>query len=316
MGQTGSPTFLEWTLSHRWIRDKEAGEVLPFSLKRYPWLRYIYKAIGDLLPNGRAVIKKAAQIGATELAINFSFFHLDGLGSVFYALPPGPVQNDFAHARIDPAVGASPHILGMVEDIDNVGLKVFQDGFNLYIRGTNVTKGDPRRAAQLSEAPADIAIMDEFDRIPPAAVPLVRARLEDSVVRKEICLSTPTYPDVGIDTEYQTTKCYEPQIKCTKCGQWYWLDWTLIRGPVADDPHARVMCPVCRVPIDRTNMWDEDQPGGARARWEPQNPEATDVGFWIPRLVSERADLDEMWARSKAIKDLDIDPDKPFPVSQ
>jgi len=301
--------LLEWTSAHRFIRDKEAGGVEVFSLRDYPWLEHIYNLIGQLGPGGRAVIRKAAQIGATEMAINLSFWTLDGRGSVFYALPPGPTASDFAHARVDPAVGASPYIWGLADRIDNVGLKTFAGGLNLYIRGTAIPKGDPRRAAQLSEAPADLAVIDEFDRVPPAAVSLVRDRLGDSRLKWEVDLSTPTYPDLGIDAEYQDTTQHEVQIRCVSCEVWHWLDWKLVRGPVAGDPHARLICPSCGDVMERAGMWladsleDGNEP---RARWKARHPERTVLGFWIPKLASERADLDEGWEQSQARRDVEV----------
>jgi hypothetical protein len=299
-GQKVGPSFLEWTLEYRHIRDKAAGEVKQFSLRDYPWLEHVYNLIGDLQSDSRVVIKKAAQIGATELALNYAFYTLDGRGNVFYALPPGPTQGNFAHARVDPAIGASPHILEMAGNVDNVGLKTFSKGLNLYIRGTSVPKGDPSRAAQLSEAPADVAIIDEFDRVPPAAVPLIRDRLGDSRLRIEIDLSTPTYPDIGIDAEYIGTTMHEPKIQCQECDAWSWLDWTLVRGPVEDDPHARIVCPLCHKAIDREGMWSQ-----GRCKWVARHPKRAVVGVWIPKLVSERADLDEMWENSQAKRDID-----------
>jgi len=304
-GEDGGQSFLEWTLEHRFIRDKKRDKkglrVQQFSLRDYPWLRDIYNIIGNLEPESRVVIKKAAQIGATELALNYAFWLLDGRGHVFYALPPGPTQGNFAHARVDPAISASPYIREMAGNIDNVGLKTFVSGLNLYIRGTNVPKGDPSKAAQLSEAPADVAIIDEFDRVPPAAVPLIRDRLGDSRLMIEIDLSTPTYPDVGIDSEYLGTTQHEPKIQCQECGAWHWLTWALVRGPVADDPHAQILCHSCHKAIERDEMWEQ-----GRCQWEPRHGYRRTVGFWIPKLVSERVDLDAMWNRSQARRDIDI----------
>ena len=293
--------FLGWTRERRWILDKAQGKPQRFSLRDYPWFEDIYKAIDELAqPGGRMVVRKAAQIGATEFALNLSFYVLNGRGSVFYALPPGPTQGNFAHSRVDPAISASPHFHAIAGNIDNVGLKTFQGGFNLYIRSTAIPKGDPRRAAQLSESPADLAIVDEFDRVPPAAIPLIRDRLKASAMRWEIDLSTPTYPDLGIDAEYQASDRREVEVRCQGCGQWHRLDWSLVRGPVADDPHARTICPTCHAAIERVGMWS-----GGRARWRARNPGSAVVGYWIPRLVDERLDLDELWEHSQAQRDLD-----------
>lgn len=292
-------TLLEWTLAHRMIRDKALGAVRPFSLDEYPWLEHIYNAIGSMPYHGRAVIKKGAQIGATEAVLNMAFYVLDGRGSVFYALPPGAIQGNFAHARVDPAIAASPHIAKMAEGgVGNVGLKTFS-GFNLYIRSTHIAKGRPTSAAQLSEAPADLLIIDEYDRVPQPAVPLCRDRLGDSRIAWEVDLSTPTYPGFGIDAEYAHSDQREPQIRCASCGGWHWLDWSLVREPIADDPHPRLICPSCHTVIERMGMWNE------RARWMARNPDSDVIGYWVPKLVSDRVSLDYLWERSQAGRDVD-----------
>lgn len=291
-------SLIQWSEKHRRIKDKNSGIVQPFSLTDYPWMEHIYNSIGSLPPGGRVVIRKAGQMGATELALNMSFWMLDGRGSVFYALPPGPIQGDFAHSRVDPAISASPHIREIAGNIDNVGLKTFKGGFNFYIRGTAIPHGDPSRAAQLSEAPADLAAVDEFDRIPSTAIPLIRERLGDSRLKWEIDLSTPTYPDLGIDREYQDTTQHEPKVRCERCGQWHALDWKMVRGPVAEDLHARLVCPTCGGVIERAGMWQ-----AGRARYEARYPDRPLLGFWVPKLCSERADLDELWNNSQSHED-------------
>lgn len=249
---------------------------------------------------GRCVIRKAAQVGATELAINLSFYVLDGMGSVFYALPPGPTQGNFAHARIDPAISASPHIMKIAGMIDNVGLKVFEGGHSLYIRSTHIPKGDPQRAPQLAGAPADLLVVDEFDRVPAAAIPLVRDRLGDSWLHWELDLSTPTYPDIGIDTEFQASTQHCVQIQCQDCHRWHWLGWSLVRGPIAKDSQPRLICPTCHSIIYRTGMWKD-----GRAKWVARHPKREVTGFWINKLVSERATLDELWSASQRTRDID-----------
>lgn len=299
-------SLLSWTREYRYIKARDSKTIAPFSLSSYPWLRGVYDAIDKLVASRRSgwrvVLRKGAQVGATELAINFTFYTLDGRGNVFYALPPGPTTGDFAHARIDPAISASPYIRDeMAGHVDNVGLKTFRGGFNLYIRGTHVPKGDPSRAPQLSEAPADVAVLDEFDRIPPAAQGLVRDRLGDSQMAWELDLSTPTYPDLGVDREYQDSTQHEARIVCEECGGGAWLDWKLVRGPVADDPRARVLCPSCGAVFDRDGMWEE-----GRVRWEPRWPDRELIGFWISKLLSPRASLDAMWEDSQSHREQDL----------
>ena len=239
------------------------------------------------------MIRKAAQMGATELAINLSFYCIDELGArIFYALPPGQgVVGDFAHDRIDPAIGHSPRISELVADTDNVGLKTFFRGA-LYLRGTHIPQGRPDKAAQLSAVPADVAIIDEWDRIPPAAIPLIRDRLGDSHLKIELGLSTPTYPGIGIDAEYQKSDQREPQIQCQACEAWHWLTWKLV---AERDGQVAAWCPACDAAIERRSAWEHK-----RMRFVARNPDSGLIGYWIPKLVSGRTGLAGLWARSKS----------------
>lgn len=287
---------MEWTLKYRRISDKRTGQSVPFSLEEYPWLQEPYQVIGKLPPGLEAVVKKAAQMGWTEWAVNLAFFAIDTYGArVFYALPPGlEVLGDFAHDRVSPAIALSPHIRELAGEIDNVGLKTFRRGA-LYLRGTNVPQGRPDRAPQLASVPADVAIVDEWDRVPPAAIPLIYGRLGDSRLQVKLGLSTPTYPGIGIDAEYQRSDQREAMIQCQDCGVWHWLEWSLVKeiqGRVA------VWCSSCKAAIDRHSAW-EHKPN-PRIRFEARNPGSPVIGYWVNRLCSPRADLDEMWAHSRS----------------
>lgn len=292
-------TFLDWTVAHRLIRDKRTGHMGQFSLADYPWLLEPYQVIGDLPPGFEIVVRKAAQLGWTEWAINLTFYAIDRYGArVFYALPPGlNVVSDFAHDRVSPAISSSPYIRDMAGDIDNVGLKIFRRGA-MYLRGTNIPRGRPDKAPQLASVPADVAIIDEWDRVPPAAVPLIHDRLGDSRYKIKVGLSTPTYPGIGIDVEYQKTDQREPRVQCQACGEWHWLNWSLVdyrEGAV------EAWCRSCQAAIDLVSGWDQK-----RIVYQPRNLDSDIVGYWVPKLVSPRADLAEMWTRAHSTDVADI----------
>jgi len=145
-----------------------------------------------------------------------------------------------------------------------------------------------------------IAIIDEWDRIPPAAIPLIYDRLGDSRFKIKLGLSTPTYPGVGIDAVYQESDQREPVIRCQACGNESLLTWGLV---AERDGAVAVWCPHagCGVAIDRSSAWQE-----GRLRFVAQNPESTTVGYWVPRLISPRADLVAMWLRSQSTQEADI----------
>jgi len=292
-------SLLEWTETYRHIQNEITREYMPFSLRHYPWLLDIYNAIGSLEPGTSIVIRKAAQIGATELAINLMFYVIDEHGGrVFYALPPGAnVVGDFAHDRVSPAIANSPRLQAIAGDIDNVGLKQFERG-SLYIRGTNIPQGRPDKAPQLASVPVDCAIIDEVDRVPPAAVPLIEDRMGNSWLKAKLMLSTPTYPGVGIDSVYQESDQREAQIQCQECGDWHWLEWSLVEQR---EEQVAVWCPTCKAAIDRVSAWDHK-----RIRWVARNPDSDVVGFWISKLLSPRVNLADLWERSKATEAADL----------
>lgn len=277
----------------------------------------LYNGIGEVLLAARAgtliaplfVLRKAAQMGATEFALNVAFYGIDEFGlNVFYALPPGSgIAGDFAHTRVDPAVAHSPRLREIAGDTDNVGLKTFRRGA-LYLRGTHIPQGNPRKAAQLAQVPADIAVIDEWDRIPPAAIPLIYDRLGDSQFKIKLGLSTPTYPGIGIDAEYQESDQREPVIRCQACGHDNKLTWDLVDKR---DGRVAVWCPhsECGAAIDLHSAWDHnpnDPSSGSRLRFVAQNPGSQTVGYWIPKLVSPRVDLAAMWRRSKSTQEADV----------
>jgi len=307
-------TLLEWTQQSRVIQNRKTREYSPFSLAEYPWLRPLYNEIGAALLEARAgtryaplfVLRKAAQMGATEFALNAAFYGIDEFGlNVFYALPPGAgIAGDFAHTRVDPAIAHSPHLREIAGDTDNVGLKTFRRGA-LYLRGTHIPAGRPDKAAQLAQVPADIAVIDEWDRIPPAAIPLIYDRLGDSRFKIKLGLSTPTYPGVGIDAEYQASDQREPAIRCQACGEESPLNWDLVGER---DGQVEVWCPQagCGAAIDLHSAWDhKPNESEARLRFVAQNPESQIVGFWIPKLVSPRANLAAMWQRAQSTQEAD-----------
>ncbi len=284
--------LLDWTLEHRKIKDQRTGIISPFSLDRYPWLNEIYRVFGEELRlKLRLVFRKPAQVGITEWAVSTLFWAIhQHRVDVFYGLPPGKtVASDFSSARINTAIDESAAIQAMATAVDNVGLKLFDRGA-LYIRSTNIPGGDPNKAPQLLSVPADLLIIDEFDAVPPAAVPLMRKRLGDSWLAAEIMLSTPTYPSIGIDAEYQKSDQRELQLECEHCGAWDWLIWdnVKLRGG-----RARYICPGCGGTIKRQSAWGDD-----RFRWVVRNPDSEVIGFGFSKLASPRASLDALWANS------------------
>jgi len=274
--------------------DRATGDTGKFNLDAYPWLRELYAL--DQTAIERMVIRKGAQLGISEYLVNFALWCIyQHRMTVFYALPPGGgIVNDFSHQRVSPAITDTDVLMQRGMDPDNVSHKRFTGGGAIFIRGTNIPMKDPRRAAQLSAVPADVAIIDEIDRVPPAALPLIRSRLEDSRWKLERDASTPTVPGFGVSVLYEETDQHEPQVKCDACGQWRWLTWGMVND-------AGEMACRCGNTLDMVERWEADA-----VRYHPQNPQADVMGYWIPALVSSRADLPAMVERSHSTNEEDV----------
>lgn len=293
-GDSEALPLLVWVEKHRRILNRATGLAGPFSLSDYPWMQEIYAAETFTEPVPRSVIQKGAQLGVSEYSVSLALWAMDVKRlTVFYALPPGGTTvNDFSHQRISPAITDTPHLMARGLAVDNVTHKQFYGGGAIFIRGTNIPLRDPRRAQQLASVPADIAIIDEFDRVPPAAIPLIRSRTQDSRFPMERLLSTPTVPAYGIHAEYLETDQREPHVKCAACQQWRRLDWSLIQEP-------GVMVCRCGAEVNMTERWQVyDHSGQPAVRYIAQVPTNTVVGYWIPALVSHRANLKAMWQRA------------------
>jgi len=234
------------------------------------------------------VILKGAQLGVTEYDISLSLWLTQTYGAaVIFALPPGKdVAGRFTHSRLDPAIDLTPSIGRAHADADNVGLKIFARG-QIFILGTHIPEGDARKAAQLASIPADAVIFDEIDRIPSAAIPLLHDRLLDSRLKIERINSTPTFPSFGVAKAYATTDMREPFITCPSCSRGQFLYWGMVHEP------GEIRCDLCNASLNIKERWD-----AKKIKFVKKNKYSEITGYWLPGILSHRADLSNMIRRS------------------
>jgi hypothetical protein len=262
-----------WSLSYRMIR----GE--PFSFKGHEYLWDIYSD-----NHHSKVIKKSAQVGASEYFINESFFKAEqGFNSLF-VFPADPQLQDFSHGRVDTAIRESEYLSARVSGIDNVGLKQFGRGF-VYFRGAQNTR-------KLKSIDADINFYDEIDEMPEGAVTLGEKRLGHSKLKWQRWASTPTVPDVGIDAYYDLSDKRRWHLKCEHCGEWQPLTF----ADNIDMEKALVVCRKCRKPIDRL----------AKGTWVAEHPDREVHGYHINKLFCERASIAELIVSSQQTRAFQI----------
>jgi phage terminase large subunit GpA-like protein len=200
-----SPRLIDFAAAHRRVGGRK------FDLAGHEYLRGLY-----LDENPQMVIRKAAQMGATEYAITraLHFAAVKG-GCSIYFFPSGQDVDDFSRDRFGPAVQESPYLAGLVRDTNTMGLKHIGRG-SIYLRGTQST-------AQLKSVPADFLIFDELDEMKAPMIELARKRLGHSAYGWELALSTPTFPEYGIDAAFLETDQRFWMLHCPGCGR----DWCL-----------------------------------------------------------------------------------------
>lgn len=283
---------LAWARRHRRIDGR------PFDLARFLPLEQIYRD-----PHPHICVIKPAQRGVSEFAINYALFALDrgaeawdtkknGL-NVGYLFPTQQALTDFSKERVSGLVDESPHIREHLsgDTLNAVHFKQWKQSY-LYLRGAW------SETALLSFA-ADVLILDEFDRMNERAVALARRRLNASVVRREVDISTPTIPGRGIHALYARSDRHIYEQECPRCGAWVsydfhrdvrvdgedWQTWREWDAPALAKGTPSLHCPQCRGAIS-------DAERCAPGRWVAREPGIKNLrGYHIPALPFPMTDL-------------------------
>lgn len=283
------PSPLAWAELHRKIDEQD------FSLARFRPLEQIYN---DDHPH--IVVIKPAQVGVSELAITRACHALDvgaaywktgktGL-NVGYIFATDQAVGDFSKERFAGLRSESDHLQHLFTAYNDVTFKQAGQSY-LYLRGA-------RSASGLKSFPADMLILDEFDEMDPAAVALARKRMRASLVKRELDISTPTIPGIGIHAIYLQSDQHAWEVPCP-CGAWAELDffrdvradgqpydtwkrWSAERLRRAD---LAVFCPSCGDELDRF----------APGRWVARQPDVLGIrGYWVPALCFPSVSLTEL----------------------
>lgn len=293
-GRSGPTNALEWAHLHRKLEGR------PFTLDRHRPLRAIYAD-----PHDHIAIIKPAQRGVSELAINLTGFALDrgaevwtrgdkdGL-NVAYIFPKKEALGDFSKERLSGLARESPYLTSLFgggdSEFNAVTFKQVRESF-LYLRGGWSTSA-------LKSFPADVLILDEYDEMASSAAALARRRLNASSVRRELDISTPSVPGLGIHRMFLDSDQHH-YLQPHRCGAWVRYDFlrdVRVRGVGHDAwgewPSEEIrrhpvtlVCPDCGDAVS-------DEERVAEGRWEAQEPEVKGLrGYWVPPLAFPSVDL-------------------------
>lgn len=267
-------TCSKWAEQYRILGQPYPGK---YSFRHHPWLKAMHDSTEP-----ENIGQKAAQMGFTETMLNIALFHIDVHGmDVLYVLPNSrPDAADFSSARFGLALEMSEHLKNLFSDTSNVGHKRTGNA-NLYIRGS-------KSRSQLKSIPTSVIFLDEEDEMPEKNVPLALQRAAGQRVSLVWHLSTPTYPEFGINKRFLDSNQQHFFFKCPSCSRFIELkypDSFVVTADRIDDPRIKeshVICTECKaiLPQETKRDWLAD------GTWVPTHSLGTTAGWYVNQMYS------------------------------
>ena len=251
----------------------------PIDLNLYYYLQDLYFDRAKEI-----VVKKSAQSGVSTWAI------LDGLHKCRYwginqihTLPTVTDAKTFVQSKVNKIIEQNKCLKSKVSkrDSDSVGQKQMGKGF-LFYRGTiGKTSG--------IMITADRNIHDELDFSDMENIRTYQTRqYGEASLKMNAWISTPTFPDYGIDEKWEESDQKHMRFNCPHCGLRQHMDWE----QSVDMDQERYRCWECDGTIDNTKFpeWYALSEKGDKhhkidMRWEARYPDREMSGYWINQML-------------------------------
>jgi hypothetical protein len=263
--------LLSWSRAFR----REEGGPLDFEL--FPFQREIYEAFGDpRLPT--VDVRKSAQCGISAAAVSLALYACERWrANVIYVLPTEDLAELFCTTRVQPAIAESPYLRGRCE-LSSKEL-VRMGGANLYFVGAVAET----KALAL---PADVLLLDEYDRLDPRQVPKFEKRLgAPGSMKLERRFSNPRFPESGIDDHYLQSDQRTRLERCASCRTEAPLAWAAGDEDAhhVDEERGRRVCARCGRLLEAEHV--------ASGRWVARHPGVAARGYHVSKLIVPTEDV-------------------------
>jgi hypothetical protein len=258
----------------------EEGQPLDFD--SFPFQRQLYDDFGDKsIPT--VDVMKSGQCGISAAAVSLTLYAGDlWSANVLYVLPGAADAFDFSDSRVKPAIESSPYLLRRFGDgTANKGLKRIGNAW-LYFRGSVSEK-------KALSIPADVLILDEYDRLDQRNVPAFRKRLgSPKSLKLERRFSNPSLPELGIHELYRRTDQREWLVKCPASGTELPVHYESGDQDAhhVDEELLERVCFRCHKPLPREAI--------AGGRWVATRPGVGRVGYQISKLIVPDQEMAEL----------------------
>ena len=250
----------EWAEKYRYV-SAESGSPFPgkWENSRAPYLVEVMEVLSPSDPSTEVTVKKSAQTGFSETAINLVGFTIDHAPApILYVLSSLDEASKFNKTKLQPSIDATPVMLSKLaptksrdEEGSTGGFKRFRGGF-MVLTGANSSKG-------LQMISAKVAICDEITEFPsesgergdPLDQIKIRQLAYDELGYKRYLLSTTGIKaSSGASGGCRITEKYDLSdqrrfyVQCPQCGIYHVLHWENMHWRSDTVPHGAYMtCP-------------------------------------------------------------------------
>ncbi len=281
-------TVSEWAERYRVLPKKAGAESGPWRNSRTPYLMEIMDVLSTSSRVREVVVCKGAQLGLTEMAVNWLFYLVDHVGGPILALQPTDDDaSDWSKQRVTPSIELCPRVREKIKSSrtrssgDTIMLKEFLDS-DLFLSGTN-------SPASLASKPIGNLYCDEVDRWPGNVggegdpIELVKQRMSTFPLGKMFVTSTPvTLESSTVWKVYQKSDRRVYEVACPECGQYQEIKFDRLMWERGNCDDVRLACLHCGSLIaegHKPKML-------ARGKWRATNPGHWRIGFHISALYS------------------------------
>lgn len=285
-------TVSSWADQHRILAGKGSAEPGRWRTSRTPYLREIMDALSPSTPYTDVWVMKGAQLGFTEVGINWVLWNIaSNPGPAMLVQPTLDMCKRLSKQKLEPACRATPAVRDKLpppraKDGGNSMFAKEYPGGMLMLAGAN-------SATSLRSASIRDLFLDEVDAYPPDLdgegdpIDLAKARTRTFPRAKRLYGGTPTIKGASrIEAGFATTDQRYYWVPCPHCGEYQTISWERMKWDPADLSRPTWMeCAACGGVIEEHNKTTMLAAG----EWRSSAPElASDrvVGFHLSSLYS------------------------------